>query len=252
MGLFSSIKKGFKKVVSAVRGGISQIVNIAKEALNRVFGILDVFGTLIGLELPKKLRLRVVILRNEAGSYLAPSADVEPAIERARAIFKSELITKIIAAGGKLVERIDPIPPATALDPGCGGDAWLGDFGEAGDFYSLYTATNMAAALTGYATPVTAFIVHNVRGEKGCSLGPLTDYVTLNLDGIKTISVESPGDDVSATIGSLWLAHEIAHSCGLWHSKQKANLMHPSSEDGTTLKRWQKALARNSRHISFL
>lgn len=242
----------FSKVGSAIRGGLRQIVDVVKEIANRIFGIVDLLASLIGILLPKKLRLRVVILRDETGSFLATAEDVEPAIERAKAIFKTELNTTIVAAGGKMVERVDPMPPTAALNPGCGFDAWKDDFGDAGDFYSLHIATNLSAAPTGYATPVTAFIVRNVRGKKGCSLGPLTNYVTLDLDGIDTITVGGGDDDVSATIGRLWLAHEIAHSCGLWHVKKKANLMHPTAEDGVDLRNWQKAIARNSRHISFL
>lgn len=251
MGLFSKIKGGLKKIGSAIRGAASQIVNVVKEVANRVFGVIDFLGTLIGIAPPKKLRLRFVILRDETGSSLASRSDVQPAIDRAQAIFKQELNTTIFPAGGKMVETYDPIPPASALDPKCGGGAWLGDFGEAGDFYSLNIATNMAAAPTGYATPVTAFIVRKVQGEKGCSLGPLTNYVTLDLDGISTIS-SNTGDDVNTVIGRLWLAHEIAHSCGLWHVGDRSNLMHADAEDGVKLGRFQKAVARNSRHVTFL
>lgn len=252
MGFFSKFKNGLKKIGSAIRGGLGQIVNLAKEAGNRIFGIVDFFANLFGILLPKKLRLRVVILRDGTGSFLATAKDVEPAIERAKDIFKAELNTKIVAAGGKMLERVDAIPPKAALDPICNFGTWKADFGDAGDFYSLHIATNLSAAPTGYASPVTAFIVRNVINKKGCSLGPLTNYVTLDLDGIKTIIVGINGDDVSATIGSIWLAHEIAHSCGLWHVKKKANLMHPSAEDGVNLRNWQKAIARDSRHISFL
>ena len=91
MGLFSNIKNGVKKIGSAIRGGLSQIVNVAKEIVNRVFGVFDFLANLIGILLPKKLRLRVVILRNEGGSFLATAENVEPAIERAKAIFKAEL-----------------------------------------------------------------------------------------------------------------------------------------------------------------
>lgn len=252
MGLLSKVKKGLKKVGNAIRGGASQLINIIKSAASRLFGIVDFLANLIGIILPKKLRLRVVILQDETGSYLATVAEVEPAIERAKAIFKKELNTKIVASGGTMVSRANEIPPSTALEPGCGGDAWKEDFGDAGDFFARHSETNAAAFLTGYASPVTAFIVRNVRGKLGCSLGPLTNYVTLDLDGIATITIGAPGDDVSATIGTSWLAHEIAHSCSLWHVKKKINLMHESEESGVNLRKWQKAIARNSRHISFL
>lgn len=252
MGFFSDVKNGLEKVGSAIRGGLGQIINSVKEAANRLFGITDFLANLLGILLPKTLRLRVVILRDQTGSFLATIDEVEPAIDRAKAIFKAELNTKIVAAGGQMVERVDPIPPRSALEPGCGFDAWKAHHSTAGDFYSLHIATNLSAAPTGYAAPVTVFIVKDIKNEKGCSLGPLTNYVTLDLDGIETITVGSSTDDVSAEIGSLWLAHELAHSCGLWHIDNQENLMHPEEDEGVNLKNWQKAIARNSRHITFL
>lgn len=251
MGLFSGIKDAIKKVGQAIRGALDQALNIAKEALNRAFGALDFIGTLLGLIPKKKLRLRVVILRDGDGTPLTDAADVQPTIDRAREIFKQELNTDITAAGGILIEHVDAIPPSAALNPGCGSGAWGDHYGEAGDFYSLHIATNAAAAPTGYATPVTAFIVCNVRGEKGCSLGPLTNYITLDLDGI-ALENSNPDDDVSVLNGAKWLAHEIGHSCGLWHAGGSSNLMDPEHAGGVKLRRWQKAIARNSRHITFL
>ena len=237
-------------IFSAIRSGLSQIVNVVKEGVNRILGIPDFLGNLIGITPRKKLRLRIVILRDENGASLATPDDLALVVERTKAIFKQRFNTNIVPAGGVLIETYDPIPPFEALNPKCDFDGWLGDFGAAGDFYSLKIATNLAAAPTGYATPITVFIVKDVVGKKGCSLGPLTNYVVYDISGL-TAGPGNPDDDVDIPRGQLWLAHELAHSCGLWHSSQKKNLMHKSSDTGTDVRRWEVAIARNSRHVTF-
>lgn len=238
-------------IFSAIRSGLSQIVNIAKEGVNRILGVPDFIGNLIGIVPRKKLRLRVVILRDENGGTLATPDDLDLVFQRTKAIFKQRFNTKVVPAGGILIETYDPIPPFEALNPKCDVDGWLDDFGTAGDFYSLKIATNLAAAPTGYAMPITVFIVKNVVDKTGCSFGPLTDHVVYDTNGL-TAAPGNPNDDVDVPRGQLWLAHELAHSCGLWHSSQKKNLMHKSSDTGTDVRRWEIAIARNSRHITFL
>lgn len=237
-------------IFSAIRGAVRQVVNTVKEAVNRVIGLPDFVGNLIGIVPRKKLRLRIVILRDEDGSALASPADLDLVVQRTKAIFDERFNTRIVASGGVLIETYDPIPPPEALEPRCDFDGWLQDFSAAGDFYSLKIATNLAAAPTGYATPITVFIVKDVQGKKGCSLGPLTNYVTYDVSGL-TPAPPNPNDDVNVPEGQLWLAHELAHACGLWHSRQKKNLMHKSADTGTEVRRWEVAIARNSRHVTF-
>jgi len=85
---------------------------------------------------------------------------------------------------------------------------------------------------------VTVFIVRNISNKGGCSLGPLADYVTLEAGMLNRARHRL-------------LAHEVAHACGLWHSKVKANLMFPRGP-GATLTRWQAAILRGSRHVAYL
>ncbi|HEU5169515.1 MAG TPA: hypothetical protein VFU46_03195, partial [Gemmatimonadales bacterium] len=72
------------------------------------------------------------------------------------------------------------------------------------------------------------FVVRDVMGKKGCSLGPLTDYATLDPDGVKSGNT---------------LAHELGHACGLWHSCSKSNLMWKNSDrsDGVATPRRRRA-----------
>ena len=248
MGFFSSVTSGLKKAARAVGSAIGQAVSAAKTILNRVVGLIDFGLGLIGFLPAKKLRLRIVILHDESNSALTTPNGVTSTLDFAKLIFKSQANVNIIAAGGVFIETLGHAAPTAALEVGCGFDAWKEELGEAGDLFGRRTARNMSGILTGYAAPVTAFIVRDVRGVKGCSLGPLTDYVTLGLDGL---SNPSGGDDVSSP--SKWLAHEIAHACGLWHgSYGNSNLINPDEGSGIELTRFQRNLLRNSRHVTYL
>jgi hypothetical protein len=81
------------------------------------------------------------------------------------------------------------------------------------------------------------FVVRDVVGKCGCSLGPLGDYVTVDRDGLGgTRRI---------------LAHELGHSCGLRHVGGEGNLMRPRNP-GERLTRWQRAVLRSSRHVTYL
>lgn len=248
MGFFSSVTSGLKKVGRAVGSAIGQAIDVAKTIGNRLVGLIDFGLGYIGILPAKKLRLRIVILHDETNSPLATPNDVSSTLEFAKSIFKNQANVNIIAADGVFVETLGHAAPTAALDVGCGFDAWKEEMGEAGDLFGRRTARSMSGILTGYAAPVTAFIVRDVRDVKGCSLGPLTDYVTLGLDGL---SNSNPNDDVSPP--SKWLAHEVAHACGLWHgSYGSSNLINPDEGSGIELTRFQRNMLRNSRHVTYL
>ncbi len=251
MSFLSSVTNAVKKVGRAIRGGASLIIDLLKTGLNRVLGFFDFLGGLIGFLPKKKLRLRVHILTDEDGNLLVPEHEITPIVEFTKRVLKSQANIEVLAAYPHelIITEVGPTP-AAALDVGCDGEAFLENLGEAGMFFWSRLARNFSGSLIGYAAPVTAFIVRNVSGKKGCSLGPLTDYVTVDLEGVETVL---GGDDVSPSLQPVTktLVHEIAHSCGLWHYSSETNLMYKSGGMGVNLTRFQKSFLRNSRHVTY-
>ena len=218
-------------------GTVSQGANILKETVNRVPGLFEVAANLIGIKPFKQLKVRVVILRDEAGVPLATPAEVMPSLEEAERILALAANVRLVATEPLIVTVANP-SPALALNVHCDDGAWQEDFDEAGAYFRQQLAATGNRSLIGYGTPVTVFIVRDISNKGGCSLGPLTDYVTLEAGMLDRARYRL-------------LAHEVAHACGLWHSDDKANLMYPKGP-GTVLTRTQAAILRNSRHVTLL
>jgi hypothetical protein len=128
--------------------------------------------------------------------------------------------------------------PSAALDVQCGAGALGEEFSEAGDFFASHTAGWWFGVPTSGRFPVTAFVVRDVKdGKLGCSLGPLSDYVTVDREGVQK--------------STRTLAHEIGHSCSLWHVGDTANLMFHSDGGGDGVRWWQCNLFRSSRHVTY-
>lgn len=265
MGWFSSVTSVFTKVVNAVGSFFGQAFNILKEFIHRLIGLGDYFLSLLGIMPMKKIRVTVVILRNQNGP-LAEEARVRARVkEVSNKIFETEAKIEIVAPMAGLVVIEPGIAPSYALEVGCGTEAWGEEFGDAGAYFRDRLAWSFAGTFLGYGEPVTAFVVLSIEPGGGCSLGPLTNYVTVE-KVTETIPGQQPtGDDVSVpdtvvdTIRLRTLAHEIAHACGLWHpfwfwSGDVNNLMTKSGDGGvgTELSRWQRAIFRTSRHVTYL
>ena len=197
-------------------------------------GIVDAILDALGLKLLKKMRVCVIILRDERGVALATEADLQPAIDSAKQIY-------LAAANVKLtVERIhtlDDPAPGHALDVRCGADAWGEDLWITGAYFdfqsSLHCITGAVSRIVGYGGQISVFVLRDIPGTTaGCSLGPLSDYVTI--EGARGIC----------------FAHELAHACGLWHHGPTTNLANNTC-GGTDLKWWQRVIVRNSRHVTY-
>lgn len=218
----------------AFAAGLTQGVNVLREAGNRIVGVPEIAGSLAGSRRPKKLRLRVVILRDEQGKPVATAADVEPSLVEARRVLRVQPAIELIAASEPLVMTLEGPAPAAALDSPCAKGSYRADFGAGGAFFRRHREPG---GITGSGGAITVFVVRDVLGKAGCSLGPLVDYVTV---------------DMSALTGRRLrvLVHELGHACGLPHSSAAENLMLPKSM-GDRLQPWQVAVLRSSRHVTY-
>jgi hypothetical protein len=212
-----------------------QLFNVLKEFINRLLKIPELMLYLVGVRPLKLLRLRVVILRDERGLPLAREEVVMKAVYETIRIFASGAQVKVIPSEWLVVTAPHAAPKA-ALDVSCDNKAWREDLGQAGAFYRSLMARTAAGTAIGYGAPVTVFLVRDIAGKGGCSLGPLTDYATLEADMLER--------------GRRLLAHEIGHACGLLHSKSKTNFMFPIGP-GDQMTRWQAAVLRSSRHVTY-
>lgn len=210
--------------------GISRVfVRIIVEGFNRV--VINLFDTLFGfLNWPeKKLRIKIFILEGSKNRAILSPSELGVALEYAKETLKKNFNVRLLPAkNGQFVEFLKAIPPGEALYTKGGHGALKEEFKVAGNFF--------AANLSGSFYPVTAFVVSDIVGAIGCSLGPLTDYVTLDPDGARGVST---------------LVHELAHACGLWHINEKANLLWRFNSRGDEIKWWQKNILRSSRHVTY-
>jgi hypothetical protein len=114
-----------------------------------------------------------------------------------------------------MVEVIKEPAPIHALNVRCDAGAYADEFGEAGEFFAKHLAGWNAIPITA-RFPITVFIVEDVRDKVGYAVGPLTDYATVDIDGVK--------DNLAST-----MMHEISHVCNNWHWHPLSNLMYPDS-----------------------
>jgi hypothetical protein len=214
--------------------GLTQGLNVLRETGNRVVGIPELAGSLAGSRRPKKLRIRVVILRDEQGRPVAGADDVEPSLAEARRVLRETLAVDLVPAAEPVVRTLETPAPAAALDSPCAEGSYRADFGPGGEFFRRHRELG---GITGSGTPITVFVVRDVVGKAGCSLGPLVDHVTV---------------DMSALTGRRLrvLAHELGHACGLPHSSAAENLMLQKGM-GDRLQAWQIAVFRSSRHVTY-
>jgi hypothetical protein len=161
-------------------------------------------------------------------------AELDDALADARAIFADEASVEVVPVDEGLLAVAGGSAPAAALDAPCSDSGlWRADLGPAGSYFRPRAARG---AGIGRGAPVTVFVVRDVVGKCGCSLGPLGDYVTIDPRGLELRRI---------------LAHELAHSCGLAHRSAEGNLMRPRAP-GPELTAWQRAVLRSSRHVTYL
>ena len=219
-----------KKIWNGIKGSTRIALRVIPETVHRL--IINIFDTFFGfLNWPeKKLRINIVILQDHQANPVVSPADLDTAIEYAKSSFKKNFNTRLLPykTNQQFTEVLQKKAPYEVLyTKGSIGALWE-EFTITGSFF--------ASNLCGSFYPVTAFVVLDIDHAAGCSLGPLTDYVTLDPNGAKNAST---------------LAHEIAHACGLWHLQSKSNLLWRTSGRGDQVKWWQKNIFRSSRHVTY-
>jgi hypothetical protein len=229
----------------AVGGGLRQLGNVLNEIVGRVTSPLDFIGALVGIRWRQRMRLCVVILRDENGSAvlgtgtrdgMSPEDEAWAAVELVKEIFLRECNVSVVGVGNRPIVMVAPTAaPTEALDVHCNLAAWRDDLGGAGSYFRSLAAGMFGGLPVGYGAPVTALVVRSMAHAAGCSLGPLTNYVTVPAAAMRSATPRA-------------LAHELGHACFLLHRKAQHNLMIPTG--GEHLTRWQVAVVRGSPHVS--
>jgi hypothetical protein len=214
---------------------IKDLWNVVTEIFWRLVGLFDALLTLIGVRLLKKMRLCIIVLRDEAGNPTATAAGLQPAIDAARRIYRDAANIELIVEGP---HTVGDASPGYALDVECGVAAWGEEFWLPGTYFQATAAWHCALGglgrITGYGAPIVVFCVRQIPGSTaGCALGPATDYLT--------IEGGSPG----------CLAHEIGHKVGLWHCCPTTNLANEGC-GGAELNWWQVVIVRNSKYVTYV
>lgn len=212
---------------------IRQIWSGLIDLIWRIVGLIGVLLDWLGVDWQKKYRICIIILKDQNGP-LTSAAALDPVIQTAKATWKSAANVKLIVED--IHEAVDY--RERNLDVDCDFGAWTDDLFVTGSNFELFANTycfdGTGRRVIGWASPVVVFVVRDVKGKRGCSLGPFADYVT--------VEAKDPG----------CLAHELSHATYPWvHDDDPNNLLH-SGCGGTTLKEWQRILIRNSRHVTYL
>lgn len=230
---------------------VRQAWNIVLEIVWRLAGLPDLLLGALGVRPEKKLRLRVVIQRDEQGVPIATESRALQEVRAAVDVFMDAANIRVLplrwiafstpfssreSADARFLHTAAMSAGTSRLDVEAGLKSWLGDLGTEGSDRTLGLGFwGALRRLLGYGTPLTAYIVRTMNGALGVSLGPLTDYVTITL---------APGDDTT-------LFHELGHSCGLLDGGQAGTLMSCPGACGRGMSKLQALIARNSRHVTY-
>jgi hypothetical protein len=241
MGLWSKFKSAVKKVWRAAKAVVRVVVRAVITIVNSLtLGLFDLlFGFLAWP--PKRLRLHVFILATApppgGGDEMPPTPVVPPqevqdAIDRTKRIYKDRFNVNVRPYSKTFIEFLTDPPPPEVLDFECGIGS---EFGVAGEYLAKHLAGWNAVPISA-TFPVTVFVVRSLLGPLGCSMAVIGEYVVIAQPGV---------------VDNVGLAHELGHTCSLWHSGSSDNLMFRQSPAGEKVKWFQKNLLRSSRHVQY-
>ncbi len=237
MALFDIISKGIKGVGNFLIGSFSILGGQLGELFGRLVGIPGFILDILGLRLTKHLRIRFIILSEENGQQLVPKENVLETFKRTQKIFKEQAKIEVHNAGTLLVGSA----PSGALDiPDFSGNIvqkWAaeGDFlvGSAGVYLSSLAGIGM------FTRRISVIVVRSIEGNNaGWSFKTFANFVVIQQSVFSNPKVQTT-----------LVAHEIGHSCSLYHRDQKSNLMYKPGDRGENLTWWQSNVVRGSRFV---
>jgi hypothetical protein len=229
--------------------GLGPLLRWAWDVILTVFwGILSLFDVVtcaLGWCPTKKLRLVVIVMVGEGRTQMVDPAAVMLHVQNTINLYGSLADVDVIPLLGDdqwIIVSNTPAP-GYLLDVHCKAGGFGEDLGLVGPGFDFQANVNAFSGtfrrLVGYGAPVIAFVVRTIEPDSdGCSLGPLSDYITIQTQ---------PGLSDA-------LPHEIGHACNLWHVSGATNLMNTDAsytQPGITLDKWQIVLLRTSRHVTY-
>jgi hypothetical protein len=217
---------------------IKEVINFFTSVVLGFIGFVieGVLCGVLGICLPKKLRLCVIITHDGQGPITTEAA-LQPILDRVKRIYADE-------ANVTVYVDVDSEGRTPDVDPACGADGWAQDLWLTGSQYenaaSLHCREYSVASVIGLGSPIYAFAVRDIQGSSnGCSLGPLTNYVVFEAG--------------STCMGNTHLAHEMGHACLLLHTDDTTNLMNPSCvvPGRDQISGFQKSIIRGSKYVTY-
>lgn len=258
--------------IPVIGRALSWLLAAAVTIVNTLISVPDAILGLLGIMPEKKLRLGVIVLKTSDGTQVVDDTVLLRAVQCAINVFRAEVNVRVIPiryaqyqnawsskehANGDYLFHDDAPSSNRLLDVCCDGCAVGDDLTTIGaDFNTKmirHTFWGNGRRLIGYGAPIVAFTARSFSdGKHGCSLGPLSDWITVLFEDTNTnLSAEQLTSDQSLSwISSL--THEMAHACNLWHIDPDSNLMHTPPPRQSHLTPWQRIAVRASRHVTYL
>jgi hypothetical protein len=221
--------------------------NLILTILHLPFGMIEWVFLAKGYKPAKKLKLSFVLFTDEKGIPVINASQVVEQIEQTAAFYKDKANILVQSANSDAsdlpaedwIYLYKNPPPPRINRVGCNMIAFREDLWLTGMTFQFTALTRLFHTnfrrIIGYGSPIVVYIVKDVADFRGCSLGPLTDYVTVDCKGL------------------VCMTHEIGHACTLFHENEDTeNLMHPAGCEKNNMTTKQIAIMRASRHVTFM
>ncbi len=221
--------------------------NLILTILHLPFGVIEWIFLTKGHKPAKKMKLAVVLFTDKDDNPVVQASQVIEQIKQTVDFYKDKANILVQSANPSASDLpaedwiyISKKTPSKRINwVGCNLIAFREDLWLTGMSFQFMALSRLFHTnfrrIIGFGSPIVVYIVEDVAGFRGCSLGPLTDYVTVDSKGL------------------VCMTHEIGHACTLFHENEDTeNLMHPKGCEKTKLTTKQIAIMRASRHVSFI